>query len=311
MNSSTTKIHLPDFLIIGAGKSGTTSLEAYLDQHPEIFLPTRKEPNFFAYEHRRADEFSDLETIEHFNTSVTTYEAYSALFEQAKEEHKVGEISNTYMYMPGSIDNINKYIPEAKFIAILRQPAERLFSRYMHLVRVNKQPEGEFEDLFDKQSIWWERADLINEGYYYRNLKQYFDAFDASRIKVLLHEDLLKQRDETLAEMCRFLGVSDCFEFKSSTFYNQSGVIKNQGLNKLIGNDSVLIKGMKRVSPAIYDKIKSSNFLKDVVEKVRNKNLERKKLSPELKSRISHEIYGEDIANLSKLIDRDLSHWLV
>ena len=301
---------LPNFFIIGAGKSGTTSLDMYLNQHPDIFLPEVKEPNYFAYAHRTIDEFKDQETILHYETSITNYEDYLGLFATANVQKRIGDVSNTYMYMPGVLDNIQSTVPNAKYLAILRQPAERLFSRYMHLVRVDKQPDGSFEDLFDRNSIWWERADLVKEGFYYRNLKTYFDAVPRADIKILLHEDLLQNRDETLASICEFLEVDPGFSFKATTIYNKSGTIKNQTLNKLIGNNSILIKRMRAIAPGIYQTIRNNAKFKDRIENMRNKNVQKQKLDKQLKQKITRELYSEDIDNLSKLIDRDLSHWL-
>src|SRR5688572_28202432 len=85
--AGTTKKHelLPDFLIIGAGKSGTTSLDKYLKQHPEIFIPRVKEPNFFGYENSKIEDFEgDFQEIKHFKESVTNFDEYINLFRNAK-----------------------------------------------------------------------------------------------------------------------------------------------------------------------------------------------------------------------------------
>ncbi|MCV9385021.1 sulfotransferase family protein [Reichenbachiella ulvae] len=308
LNNQSSK--LPHFLIIGAGKSGTTALEAYLNQHPDIYLPAIKEPNFFAYEKHHAEDFNDQETIDHFNNSITDWDSYLQLFKDAANDQVIGEISNTYLCMSESLANIKNHLPDTKLIAVIRQPAERIYSRYMHLLRVDKAPEGNFdEDVLDKSSIWWQRADLINEGFYYQHLKRFYEAFDSKQIKVFLHEDLLFNRDKTLADICTFLDVDPSFTFNSTTAYNKSGVVKNQFFNKLVGNKSVLIKGLKGISPAVYSKIKGNRVLKDTIERLRNKNIKKKKMSGEVKKQITN-IYKEDIKNLEGLIERDLSSWL-
>lgn len=301
---------LPDFLIIGAGKSGTTSLDHYLGQHPDIFLPDVKEPNFMAYELHSLSDFSDEETINHYKLSVTAYDEYVALFENANDKALIGEISNTYMYMPHALESIRKHVPKAKFIAVLRQPAERIFSRYAHLERVKKVPTPSFEkDVFDQNSIWWDRADLVQEGFYAKHLKKFYDHFPAENIKVLLFEELIKNTESTLNDITEFLGVAP-FEFETGTQFNKSGKIKNESMNKLVGHDSVIIKGLKATIPGIYKKIKENSQLKNMVEKMRSRNIEKLHLTPDLKNRITTEIYHDDIINLQSLIKKDLSHWL-
>jgi hypothetical protein len=86
---------LPDFLVIGAGKSGTTSLDKYLNQHPEVFVPKSKEPNFFGYENMKLEDFDNEDDINHFKNSVTTLEAYLKIFDDAKPNQIKGETSNT------------------------------------------------------------------------------------------------------------------------------------------------------------------------------------------------------------------------
>src|SRR6187551_2429139 len=102
---------MPDFLVIGAGKSGTTSIDKYLHQHPDVFVPKRKEPNFFGYENKREDELSSPEDIAHFRNSVTTLPEYLRIFEDALPHQKRGETSNTYMYHVEAPSRIKHYIP--------------------------------------------------------------------------------------------------------------------------------------------------------------------------------------------------------
>ncbi|MGM0579210.1 MAG: sulfotransferase family protein [Bacteroidota bacterium] len=308
MNSKT---NLPNFLIIGAGKSGTTSVDNYLKQHPDIFISAVKEPNFFGYELNSAKDFKGSPQLNHYNSSVTNFDDYVKLFENASENQLKGETSNTYMYHENAADRIKHYMPDAKLIAILRQPAERLFSRYLHLARENKLPTQNFEDCLDKSSIWWQRNDLIKEGFYGQYLEKYFKHFDKSQIKVFLFEELKGNPEKLHKEIFQFLGVDDQFEIDFSITYNQSGFIKNPMVDKLIGPSSFLFKGIKKIIPQkSIEKIKDNKFLFKKVNDMRSKNLTKPKLSKELKHKISNDIYKEDIHLLEKLINKDLSHWL-
>ena len=155
---------LPDFLLIGAGKSGTTAVHSCLDQHPEIYMSAIKEPNFFALEGTKLNcQQNDPEQRFHYPWSVTSLEEYKELFVQKTEGQICGESSPMYLYSPEAVQRIKNYVPEIILIAILRNPADRLYSRYMHLARENREPSQSFADALDRKSIWWRRNDLVNE----------------------------------------------------------------------------------------------------------------------------------------------------
>src|SRR5690606_9216630 len=113
---STNMVHkdslIPNFLVIGAGKSGTTSLDKYLKQHPEIFIPDVKEPNFFGYETTTlADLNGDPAEIQHYRNSITSLDEYLNLFRAAAPNQLKGETSNTYMYHKDAPARIHFYNP--------------------------------------------------------------------------------------------------------------------------------------------------------------------------------------------------------
>ncbi len=301
---------LPDFLIIGAGKSGTTSLDNYLKQHPQIFISERKEPNFFGYELNQLTDFSVKSEIDHYKGSVTNIEEYLKLFTAANQNQLIGETSNTYMYHLTAADRIYHYNPEVKLIAILRQPAERLYSRYLHLARENELPTKDFIDCLDKNSIWWWRNDLVKEGFYGKYLKKYYDLFDKTQIKVFLFEDLKNHPEKLFKDMFEFLNVDSTFEPNLSVEYNQSGFIKNKKIDAIFGGKGILNKSIKFILPnKTISSIKSNITLQKKIQSLRNKNLHKPKFDIELKNKITNEIYLEDIKKLEKIIERDLSHW--
>ncbi|WKV12886.1 sulfotransferase [Marivirga harenae] len=303
--------NLPDFLIIGAGKSGTTSVDNYLKQHPEIFISPVKEPNFFGYELNTPKDFEGSPQLNHYNSSVTNIDDYLKLFQGASVGQVKGETSNTYMYHEHAAKRIKHYVPHVKLIAILRQPAERLYSRYLHLAREDKLPSKEFADCLDKNTIWWKRNDLIKEGFYGKYLDEYYKLFDHSQIKVFLYEELREDPVKLHQEIFHFLGVNEDFEIDFSITYNQSGFIKNPTVDKLIGSKSPLVTGLKKIiSEKNLQRLKDNRFIFKKVNDLRSKNLSKPKLAKELKSKISNEIYRQDILLLQALIDKDLSHWL-
>jgi hypothetical protein len=302
---------LPDFLVIGAGKSGTTSIDKYLHQHPEIFVPRKKEPNFFGYENISAKDLSgNPEELAHYRNSVTTIGEYLKIFEEALPHQKRGETSNTYLYHKNAPDRILHYIPEVKLIAILRQPAERLFSRYMHLARENRTPTKEFADCLDQKSVWWRRNDLINEGFYARHLQRYFELFPRENIKVYLYEDFQAQPLEIMREIYEWLGVDASFSPDVTLRYNESGLIRNAFLNKIYGQGGIVSRTLRSLFPSYYQNLRSNLALKKKMMDLRRKNLEKKDMDPAIRRALTLNVYAEDIRQLGKLLHRDLSHWL-
>lgn len=305
---------IPDFLIIGAGKSGTTSLDKYLKQHPQIFIPSVKEPNFFGYENVKIE---DLEKdnpgeVSQFLNSIKYLEEYLGLFKQAKPSQIIGETSNLYLKSEHAPGRIHHYNPKMKLIAILRQPVDRLYSRFLHLAREGALPTKSFESCLDPNTIWWHRNDLIPEGYYYQNLSKYYSLFPKENIRVFLFEDFSYEPREVLKNIYKFLEVDPKFEADLTIKYNQSGFIKNKFTNSIYGQQGLLINTVKQILPkAIVNELKDSLLLRRGINSLRNRNLVRPKLDPSVKESLIQKVYLEDINKLASLIDRDLSKWLI
>ena len=198
---------LPNFLVIGAAKAGTTSLYYYLKQHPEIFLPFQKELKFFAFEG------------ETFGNAINNIEDYKEQFRDTKAETAIGEISPVYLCLASkSAPKIKHYLPDVKLIAILRNPVERAYSHFLFRASksLNAEPLQDF-----KQAIMEEERRLKegysyhfmykNTGYYYQHLKHYFDLFPKEQIKIYLYEDFTQNTNLVLQDIFRFLNVNDNF----------------------------------------------------------------------------------------------------
>lgn len=302
---------LPDFLVIGAGKSGTTSIDKYLHQHPEVFVPARKEPNFFGYEMVTETELRENpDDLAHFRNSVTTLDQYLGIFAGALPHQKRGETSNTYLYHRSAPERIHHYIPDAKLIAILRQPADRLFSRFMHLARENRTPTKNFSDCLDRNTIWWSRNDLIREGFYADNLESYFRLFPRENIRVYLYEDLQREPLKVMREIYELIGVDPEFRPDVSLRYNESGLIRNRFLNKIYGQGGWISRGLQKWFPGLYQKLRANLSLKKKMISLRRRNLEKKQMDPAIRKALTLDVYRDDILRLEKLLGRDLSHWL-
>lgn len=295
---------LPNFLIIGVAKAGTTSLHYYLKQHPQIYMSSLKEPKFFAFEGEELD-FQGPAKDNIRKNSVTTLEEYQQLFEGVTEEIAIGEASPIYFEHPKAAHNIKHHIPEVKLVVVLRHPAERAFSAFSHLVR-----EG-YETLSFEEALQKEE-DRINQkwiplfyykqiGFYYIHLKRYFDIFDREQIQVYLYEDLQDNCNSLLQNIYNFIGVDNSL-IPDLSRKNISGIPRSRLLYNLFAKENIIKSALKPMF--------SNQIRKKIYSVVTTKTLKPKpKLSLTTKSNLI-EVYKEDILRLQDLIDRDLSSWL-
>lgn len=305
------KKSLPNFLIIGAGKSGTTALHAYLQQHPDVFMTGVKETNFFALEGTTVNRDGDQsdEQLEHYPWSITDWDEYQGLYENAGKAIALGETSPMYLYHPKAPENIHRRFPEMKLIAILREPVDRLYSRYMHLVREHREPTKNFMDCLDRESIWWKRNDLVREGFYGTYLQRYRDLFPEIQMKVFLYDDLRSDELAVIREIYQFIGVDDSFVPNTEREHNVSGKIKNPFIDSLFGQTSILKKAVKAIAPSVIDKLKNSESAQKKLQSIRNNNLEKVALDPEDKKKIQKEVYAAEMKDLSEILNRPLKLW--
>ena len=204
---------LPTFLVIGAAKSGTTSLHRYLASHPEVFMSSVKEPNYFSFaagvpafrgfaddqpgsvRDRRA--YDDCR----YRNAITDLAAYRGLFREAGRYRCAGESSPTYLYVAEAADRIGQLIPGARFVAILRNPVERTYSQYLHLRRDGHEPLGFADALKAEDSRirdgWSPTYHYRARGFYGRQLRPYLERFDPSSVKIVFYEDLARQQSKS------------------------------------------------------------------------------------------------------------------
>jgi hypothetical protein len=301
---------MPNFLIIGAAKAGTTSLYCYLKQHPEIFMSHIKEPNFFCFEGKTLNFKAPGDRDEPINhTSVTNLDSYKALFKDVVAEKAIGCASPIYLYHSKAPERIKFYIPDVKLIAILRHPVDRAHSaftfQYLGGVESGVKCLTDFAEAFYNEDIyiqenWMPLYHFKSSGFYYAQLQRYYNLFNPNQIKVYLYEDLIVHPLAVVQDIFRFLEVDESFIPDMSGEANISGIPKNEGLYKFY----TLLSKQKLV------KLTLKSFLpKGVGQRFKKFILAKPQLSPKLRRELT-EVYREDILKLQQLISRDLSHWL-
>lgn len=298
---------LPNFLIIGAAKSGTTSLYLYLGQHPEIYV-NAKEPSFFAFAGEQVNFTGPGDEHGLMRRIVTDFAAYQALFDGVTTERAFGEASVVYLYHPKAPHRIRQCIPDVKLIAILRNPVERAYSGYRHLRRDGREPLEDFNAALDAEESriragWEHQWHYARMGLYHTQLKRYYDLFPRRQIAVYTYDDLKKRPLDMIQGIFRFLDVDAQFTPDLSLKHNVSG---------------------KPRMPALHSFLVKPNKVKDMVRPLLPRAVRRKMglmikqwniiaTSPKMSSTARQQLldfYREEIEQLQVLIDRDLSHWL-
>jgi hypothetical protein len=300
------EVRLPDFLIVGAARSGTTSLYNYLKQHPQIFMPDLKEPHFFSFSGRRPHYKypRELEVIWRFNE-------YLSLFDGAEVGQLIGEASTQYLYFYAeSIRNMKRYVPDwenLKIIIILRNPLERAYSQYS-MLRMCGMETLSFEDALNKiserlKNNWRPGFDYIGYSLYYNQVKAYTDNF--RNTKAYLYRDLKADALSLLKDMLGFIGADDSFNPDLSLKHHASGISRSGLLNKILKKPNSIssffppikvIPEEKRIS--LVKKLKSLNFKRNIGGMKEETRVYLKQL------------FREDVLKLQDIIDRDLTVWL-
>lgn len=291
----------PDFLVVGAAKSGTTSLFKYLNQHPDIYIPEIKEGRFFSQLRKK---YKGLGAEKFVNNGVVDEQEYFSLY-KGYDDKICGDISNDYLYYhQRSIENIKKYLKEdVKIIIILRNPVERAYSNYLHAVREGWE-DSTFEEAISKENSrilkeWAWPYHYFNVGLYYSQVKSYMNNFE--NVKIFMFEEL-KSTDQFLWEVFEFLDITKV-NINSKKRYNKSGYPRYKFLINLHDKKFIKNNPIKKILPKqIKEKI--SIFF----DYLKRKNLEKKPMSPYIRKRLTLR-YKEDIKKLEELINKDLRRW--
>jgi len=297
---------MPNFLIIGAAKAGTTAVYAYLSQHPQVFMSEWKEPSFFALEGNPTPFAGPRDAVGE-RQRTRDLARYQALFRDVTDQRAIGEASTLYLFTDQAAARIRRYLPDVKLMAILRNPVERAYSAYRYLRRDEREPLPTFEEALAAEEsrlranwepIWAYRTG----GCYYAQVKRYFDLFPREQIEVYLYEDFERRPLSIMRDTFGFLGVDPTFEPDMSIRYNVSGDVRSRFVHSLFAAPSAAKDVLRPLLPrAVRQRLRGA-----IME--RNTKPTQSLMAPETRCALA-EFYREDIRRLSELLGRDLSEW--
>ena len=310
-------MNVPNFFLVGAGKSGTTSLYHYLNQHPEIFMCPEREPSFFIF-NRETPQFCDpknviSETFTQKLNKVTglSYEAYLSLFDGAGDAKVIGEASPDYLFHPVTPSAIHQASPKAKILAILRNPFDTCYSNYLMKKRDGYWVQGKsFLEVLQSEDIdvknIWSVPDIIRRGFYDLQVENYKSVFPEQQRCFFLFEDL-KEPQKLMESIFEFLEVSTSFKPDLSEKHNTKSAIETtSNIHKLA---SLLPQNLKQqIKSLIPSALKMWYLQKRLGIETGNHKLSSK--CPDEEQEFLRPIYTPRILRLQELLDRDLSHWL-
>jgi hypothetical protein len=298
-------VTLPNFLIIGAAKSGTSSIFHYLQQHPDVFMPRLKEPRFFALEAQNL-HFNGPGDAGATRFAITDLDEYKTLFKAGRDKKAIGEASPLYLYSTDAAGRIHKYIPHSRLIAILRNPVERAFSSYLHLRRDGREPIRDFNEALKAendriQKNWTLLWHYKTAGNYSKQLNRYFEYFQPEQLRVYLFEDLKNNPMALLKDIFGFLEIDSSFEPEIKLHHNVSGIPRSRKLHMFLTGTNQTKRLLKPLIP--------NRLRQRLVTNTKNRNLRKPHIPEETRSQLI-EYFREDILELEKMLKRDLSHWL-
>lgn len=274
---------LPNFLIIGAPKAGTTSLYDYLREHPRIFMPELKETRFLAYQDQGGDRN---------RWPIQSLEEYEALFAPVTDEIAIGEATPHYLIYPHVAARIHALLPDAKLIAALRNPVDRSYSVY----QMNLRNQGTNSGVPYAQAL---ASDHNLRETYAEKLARYFALFPKERIRIVLLDDLEGKPEKVMRDLFEFLGVDPAFRPDLSKISNPGGEPKVKLLHDLLANPGLRAFGRKFLPVSALERLKD----------VRSGNLKKQPMSAADRA-AALEVFRDDILATQDIIGRDLSHWL-
>ena len=292
----------PTFLIIGVQKAGTTSIYNYLKQHPQIYMSPVKETGFF----ERDWEQAPAEVQRRKKNGIVTWDRYQQLFDGASEQHlALGEASPNYMLnYRSSAEQIQRRLPDAKLIAVLRNPVQRACSDYlMHLRDAVGKPTPLAEQVRSRSHASY----MLLKGKYYESLKYFMDRFGRSRVDAFLYDDLRQDSQGFMGELYRSVGVSPDFVANTSKQAQTAKVPKNQTVNRLLKTKNpirTVATGMMQIVPKPL-----RNQLREQLIAFNSQDKNQAKFTEE-DIILLHQYYRDDVLRLQDLLQRDLSAWL-
>jgi len=278
----------PNFFIVGASKAGTTSLWAYLSEIPGIYMSPVKEPRYFGNE--KMEYNAKLSVIKE-------EKKYLKLFEGIKDEKIIGEATPGYLRSVEACQLIYKKIPDARILISLRDPIDRVYSDFLMRKKLGNE-KSTMQQVIKKiiKENNYSKEPYLQPSFYYKNVKRYLDTFGEEQVKIIIFEELIKNTNETMQDILKFLGINYKFQQSKEKKYNVYGTPRGKLGEFIIRNKTIEKIARKIISPKIRLYVRDDILIK----KSKKPHME------ENNKEFLQEVFNEDVQKISRLLGRKL-----
>jgi len=301
---------IPNFFIVGAPKSGTTSLYEYIKGHPQVFMSDVKEPCYFA-----AD--LALDKPGHFMVYERDAKLYDELFTAAGDAKIVGEGSTRYLFSRDAPRLIHAASPGARIVAVLRNPVDMIHSLHAHKLAGGTEDLADFQQALDAEADRAEGrrlpefsnpklATYRERARYGEQLPRWFEEFGRDRVKVIIFEDMLRDPAGEFRALLEFLGINPGYAPESFAAHNAA-----HGTRSGLVRRALRGRVAQWLAWTILPRIIGPTRARGLAQRFGHSRFQRKaiskgKLAPDVRRRLEED-FAPDVARLSSLLGRDMS----
>ena len=301
---------LPNLFIVGAPKSGTTSLYEYLKGHPQVFMPEVKEPCYFA-----AD--LALDKSGGFLRYGADEDLYYRLFAAAGDAPVAGEGSTRYLYSHDAPSLIRAAVPDARIVALLRNPVDMIHSLHGHKLAAGTEDIAAFEQALaaeDDRRAGRRLPPLSNpklatyrdRALFGQQLERWIDAFGRDQVRVIVFEDMVAEPARHFRELLEFLGVDPAYQPESFAAHNVAHGARSPLARRAMNSDPAQWLAW-RLLPKVVGEVHAREMVRRFSQSgLRRRKAERSTVDPELRRRLQDE-FRPDVARVSELLGRDMA----
>jgi hypothetical protein len=300
----------PDLFIIGAAKCGTTSLYEYLRGHPEVFMSRAKEPRYFAPDLIHDPAGHDL-------LYPRDEARYLALFDEARDEKRLGEASVRYIYSPAAPGLIADFQPDAYIIAMIRDPVEMLYSMHNQRLSDGHEDIADFAEALAAEddrragrrvpvstsaslSLYRDRARFAEQ------LPRWFETFGRQRVHVIVFEDMVAEPAAVFRRVLEFLEVDPEYQPETFAAYNRSHAPRSKLLQRVTKSAPAQWAVWQLMPRLVGDRATRSIVRRFRHSAVNRRSAPRAPLSAGLRRQLQEE-FTADVDRTSELLGRDLA----
>jgi len=291
---------LPNFMCLGAAKSGTTTLYDILRQHSDIYIPSFKEPHFF-------------DIPENFANGLQWYK--KTYFKKA-DKKIIADFTPSYFFDKNAPKRIFESLGcDIKFLVIVRNPVDRAYSHYLHSKRDCHETEEFAKSLrleFNRLKQYLNQSDYlsylrhsyIHQGLYSKMLERYLQYFTLDNFLFISFEDeFLNDRDFTIKKILEFLEIDSTISLNTDIKSNPSSKERSKMLKRIMKKSGWWRVFFKKIIPSL----KVRQIIKNRIQRINIKEFNAQPLNQELKSDLLEKYFREDILSFERIINKKMN----